>query len=303
VVCNATGDSSKVLPEVIRSTIYCSTFVTCAKASFVGVGSSGGFQLWCGDGNDMKYFVSLSALMTDIVDSADLEQHYVQCVSSCGFKHIVLGGSNGYVYVLEVSNASGEGVTVIHRLNTGPDVSNTNYPHRSIVAINGVGSSKAVCANECGDIFAYDSELAYKLTCVIPASAVMNNEAGLITSLLTRDDTIIAGYNTGHIRIFRMSVQELAIDISAHYRCITGLALHPTAPLFCSCSEDQYMYVWGFPDFTTKHSSDADLIHSEHFENRKCTGVTFFEHGSVIANNIAVSHYDEAEVAVLSKAT
>lgn len=249
----------------------------------------------------MKHFASLSALMNG-VDSTELENHYIGCLSSCGRNHIILGGSNGVMYVLEVPNASGEGVTVIHRLNTRTDASE-DYPHPAIVAITGAGSTFAVCATELGDIFAYDSEQAYKLTCVIPASAVKNNAAGLVTSLITREDTIIAGYNTGHIRVFRMSVQELAIDIAAHYRCVTGLALHPTAPLFCSCSEDQFMYVWGFPDFSNKHASDADLIHSERFENRKCTGVAFFEHGSVGANNIAVSHYDEDEIAVLSKAT
>lgn len=289
-----------MLTEITRSTVYSATFLTCAKTSFIGVCTSGGFQLWCGDGTDMRYFGALATLMTG-VDTAELDNHYIQCASSCSWKHIVLGASNGVVYVLEVPDAQGEGVSIIHRLDTKADASEA-YPHPAIVAIAG-SSSFAVCATELGDIYAYDSELAYKLTCVIPASAVKNNAAGLVTSLITRDDTIVAGYNTGHIRIFRISVQELAIEMSAHYRCVTGLSLHPTSPLFCSCSEDQYMYVWGFPDFANKHTSDADLIHSEHFENRKCTGVGFFEHSSVNANHIAVSHYDEEEIAVLSKAT
>lgn len=56
--------------------------------------------------------------------------------------------------------------------------------------------------------------------------------AGLpVTSLLVRGDLIIAGYASGHIRIFRAAAAPeaslLEVEVAAHARCITALDWHP----------------------------------------------------------------------------
>lgn len=57
--------------------------------------------------------------------------------------------------------------------------------------------------------------------------------AGLpVTSLLVRGDLIVAGYASGHIRIFRAAASAeasvLEVEVAAHARCITALDWHPS---------------------------------------------------------------------------
>lgn len=301
VIVSSTAGNSKVLPEVTRSTVHCATFVTCNRRKFLVVGSSGGAQVWCSDGADMKYFCALSALMEN-VDESSLDNHCVRCATGCGSSHIVLGGSNGFLYVLDVPPGDGEGISQLHKLNVS-DAARYSGPSPGVMAVHGSGSDHVVCANENGDIVSFDSENAYAVSCYIPATTVKCSGGSLVTALLMRFDTIVAGYNTGHVRVFRRSVQELAVEICAHSRAVSALSLHPSSPLFLSCSEDQTLRVWEFPEFSNKATSDADLIHSERFENRICTGACFYARDSVNADHIAVAFYDDDEVVVLARSS
>jgi hypothetical protein len=52
------------------------------------------------------------------------------------------------------------------------------------------------------------------------------------TSLLVRGDVIIAGFVSGHIRIYRAGVSAavsfLEVELAAHARCVTALDWHPS---------------------------------------------------------------------------
>lgn len=62
-----------------------------------------------------------------------------------------------------------------------------------------------------------------------------------LTSLIARNDVVVAGYTSGHIRLFRAgsasgavgedaggsSSSSLAVEVAAHSRCVTALDWHP----------------------------------------------------------------------------
>ena len=68
------------------------------------------------------------------------------------------------------------------------------------------------------------------------------------TSLVCSDETTLIGaFISGHIRVYKLSSCELFLEISAHARCITGLALHPSLDFFASCGEDGSVNIYTLP--------------------------------------------------------
>lgn len=102
----------------------------------------------------------------------------------------------------------------------------------------------------------------------------------------------------GKIRLFRPSVQELSIEISAHSRNINAITVHPTQYLAASVSDDQILHVWTLPDYSSASysSSEVNLFCSCSLENKKLTGVSFLSD-----DRIGVVAYDDDELTTFSR--
>ena len=296
VVVSTLGGNSKILPDSSHPVIYASCYIVCNGRNYLATGSTNGLQLWSSDGTEMKHFCALSTLL-EHEGNGNLENQYIQCVSSCGYNNVACGSSTGSIIIVEVPNNCHDDLKIVHTLNMQKKTQDKNPPN--IVAMHGSDCLLA-CANENGDIAGFDVLSAFQQICFIPVNPNLTANS-LITCIITRGDTIIAGFNTGHIRIYRASLQELAIELTAHYRWVTALAIHPNNPIFCSCSEDQFVRVWGFPEFHNRSTSIADLIHSERIENKMCTGACFFNYNSTGMDYIGIATYDDDEIIVLSK--
>jgi WD40 repeat protein len=130
--------------------------------------------------------------------------------------------------------------------------------------------------------------------CTLPSDS--KADPSPVTSLLIRDETIVAGFVTGHIRIYRANIGELAVEVAAHTRPVMGLALHPRDSSFASCSEDQHVSVWVLPDFESRSSSVVDCFSTRKLPNRMLTGAAF-----VPQDRLALAAYDDSEIAILRK--
>lgn len=298
----STGGNAKVVAEVTAATINCCKLVRVHNVPYLVVGSSAGMQVWCGNGEVLKFFSPLSSLIEEgILQSLqdNNEPVYMKGIAVAGESFIVMGCSTGHVFAIEVpSSSNGEDMCVAHTL--GPLATSSPIQSGSSIVAVGGSADYAVCANEYGDIILLDACARFKLRgaiepCGVHTAAPSSLYNGLIMSLLMRDNTIVAGYNTGHIRIFRANLMELAIEITAHSRCILSLALHPTDPLFASCGEDQMIHVWEFPTFVSKAKSDCGVIHSEYYENKMCTGVYFNR------DELDIAAYDDDHILILEK--
>lgn len=192
---------------------------------------------------------------------------------------IAIGTSAGAVHVLGVPVRSGEEISLLDTLLT------KEHPISSMAAT----SRALVSGNDNGDIFVFDPAGGFEMISRFAGNGVP------VTSLCTRDDAVIAAYASGHMRVYRMSANEMSIEITAHTRSITALTLHPELQLVASCSEDQHLHVWSCPDFTSV-SKDMDLLYSGYVENRKLTGVAF-----MADEKIGVVAYDEDDITVFER--
>jgi hypothetical protein len=138
-------------------------------------------------------------------------------LASC---YILVGGEVEVVHKLESRDSRDDAITAT--------AMSTKY------VITGTESS-TICAFSVMEAF----EKLWQ--CNLPSDTTADR--GPVTSLLIRDETVVAGFLTGHIRIYRANIGELAIEIAAHIRPVLGLSLHPRDSVFASCSEDQHLAV------------------------------------------------------------
>jgi hypothetical protein len=94
------------------------------------------------------------------------------------------------------------------------------------------------------------------------------------TSLALRGSHLVAGYATGHVRVFRMPAATagsgagagaaatgstapsasggfLEVEIAAHARAVMSVCFHPSRSTFASVGEDSVVNVWSLPETST----------------------------------------------------
>lgn len=246
-------------------------------SEYLVVCSSQGVQLWSVDGERMEWFHQMNDLVEDGVLSSETRQlHFMRgscgLVSSMGVGCVAVGSSLGTLYVLNVSG------DVLHRMST-----------QSAAAVTAVAASRQFlfCANDDGDLLGYRIHSSFDTAMRIPG------RGDACTTLACKGNVVIAGFSTGHIRIYRAEIGELAIELAAHSRPITALSLHPSSAYVASVGEDQQLNVWTCPDFLTPSGSDIDLGYSCRLEHSLCTGVAWAPDGRLL-----VGVYDVDEIAV-----
>ena len=248
-----------------------------AGPEYLVICSNLGAQLWSADGERMEWFHQLTDLLEDLSDPTDLQHHFLR--ASCGLQSVTglscvaLGSSVGTVYIL---NTAGD---VLHRLST-----------QSSSAVSALAASGQFlfCANDNGDVLGYRVGSGFETLLRCPG------RGDACTALCCRGGVAVAGFVTGHIRLYRADRGEMCIEVAAHARSLSALALHPSAPYFASVGEDQYLRVWALPDFLTPSGSDLDLAHSSRLEHCLCTGVAW----TPSDGRLLVTSYDSDDLAV-----
>lgn len=174
--------------------------------------------------------------------------------------------------VMNVPSRGGEGITFFDSLDT------VDSP------ISCLASSELVLAagNDNGDIYCFDPNEAFL------KQATFEGEGFPCTAIAARDDSIVAGFSSGHIRVYSFFQREILVEVAAHARCITGLCMHPNLFLAASCSDDQNMHVWSIPDMA--------ILSTNVVENKKLTGISFMS-----GESVGVVAYDDDEISVFSR--
>jgi WD40 repeat protein len=195
---------------------------------------------------------------------------------------IYVGSSNGACYVISSDDSEDKGMKLQNKIQC------EQYP------ISSVASSGSLLAigDENGNVHCFDPACAYE-------KCFEHKGCGFsCTSVVTSGNAVIAGFSSGHIRVFQVfssflnthEKNELVFEIAAHIRSITGLSMHPYRNMIVSCSEDQYIQVWAIPNFLNSQGSDVDILFYEKLENKLLTGVSFLEDGKLAA--ISYDHDD-----------
>lgn len=131
---------------------------------------------------------------------------------------------------------------------------------------------------------------------VLPAfrrSVTISQYAGSpCTSACFCGSTLIAGWASGHVRMFDAATGAPIAEICAHARAVTALAAHPRRNLFASVSEDTCLLV-----FTVPNGPDDKIIHLFSAIVPSCLlcGVSFCGKDD---DDIAVCGYDQYSISV-----
>ena len=105
---------------------------------------------------------------------------------------------------------------------------------------------------------------------------------------------LIAGYGSGHIRLFNLAGGNIICQVSAHNGWITGMDLASQSGLLLTCAEDGYVRVWQL-------ASKGPLVEhwfSHPLQDSLMAGAKFLDpRGS----SFCVSSYDSAGIKVSSE--
>lgn len=275
-VIRSNGETNRV--AINKCKVTQAKFIDIVRSSSLAILTDQGVQVWSGEGDLLLFNHATSASITD-----GEEPRFMRGVASTG-RELVAGGSNGNVFVFDCSAGAKSGdFKLLHTLET------LKYPIQTIAATP--LSPLVAVGDDHGNIFVYNSSEAFA------QCSVFNGTGAPCTSLAVAEEgVIVAGYSTGHIRIFRTDVNEMAAEISAHTRAVTGLSYQENTQLLASCAGDSTVHVWSIPTFKSKANSSVGCVFSDVLENKMCTGVAF-----VGETRLAVSSYDDEEICFYSR--
>jgi WD40 repeat protein len=275
-VVRGIGESMRV--PVMKSRVTQVKFIPIQGVTVLAVLSDQGLQLWSADGDNMIYLYPISSLMsTEQTDSS-----FVNGIASDGH-HFSVGASSGKILVFDCSSGlSGGTFPISQRLES----------ESSSIPISAISCSPNLIAagNDFGSIFAYRPLDGYS------CSGRFKGTGSPCTALAQSDRLIMAGFSSGHVRIYRADINELTVEISAHARAITAMDYQDSTELLATCSVDQQIFVWSMPSFTSKAHNTVNCVFSTSLENQMCTGIAFLGE-----EKLAVSAYDEEDVAVFCR--
>ena len=230
---------------------------------------------------------------TSLPDLDELVDSFFRGIGFSG-SHVYVGTSQGQLVAFTSSGTSGGG-------GGGAKASSfdgSDIKLEAALPLSGANSPVlAVAASPRVVAYGLDNGTVIFLDPSKSHSVMFKNTASLspCSALIAKDDIVVAGFATGLIRLFRCSISEMAIEIKAHSRPVSGLTFSPRNAYFASCGEDQIVNVWDFPDFSTRANSSLNNIQSIKLQNQYLTGITFISH-----DKIGVASYDDDFITILS---
>jgi len=102
----------------------------------------------------------------------------------------------------------------------------------------------------------------------------------------------VAGFSTGHIRMYNLAKKKFHVEISAHTRAVTSVAVHPDAPMIATGSEDSFVSCWHLP---TSPTDGVKCVLNISPGSAAMTGVTFCSKGE----SLAAIAYDSRYISTL----
>jgi len=271
-------------PSLRKCQIYQAAFLSFGVADHLVVASSQGVQSWSEGGENVEWFRRIDdALEGSHVDTSQeelMQFHFMRGLTSfpCTSLRsdvVAVGTSIGTIDVLR------EDGELACKIVTGME---------SPISALASSSRFIACGNDQGSVFAYSTEMNEKGSFVSVMCLPGLGEP--VTAICCRDTAVIAGFTTGHIRLYWAHLGSLALEITAHVRGITGLSLHHNNNYIASCSDDTFVNVWTLPDGV---GVSMDLAFQEKLENRMCTGIAWLPDGKLCA-----ASYDDDDLVLFS---
>jgi WD40 repeat protein len=245
-VCS--GAAPTFLPKIsVKEVIMQAKFCVVGANSYLVLGTIGDIQIW--DPEEAKKLFTLSLPPADLAESKQMA--FARGVAACD-DFICVGTSVGKVLPIKAEGNKFQ-PTALFDAHPNP-LCELCADGKNLVTADHEGSIAVWAApnwDECWRI------AATGFGC---------------STVQMRGDTIIAGFLSGHIRLYDCTNKAIRAEICAHTRAINSIALHPTLCQFASASEDTHVTVWNFTaDF------DVEVVMSSSVPDQLLSGVIMTE--------------------------
>jgi len=231
-------------------------FIAINGIEYLAVVSDIGLHLFDSTGEEQLAYFSIAAIPGYRTDSDPVRSTYCCGIGGLPFSPLLLVGTSfGAVAIVHYDAVSKE--LDLERVLEGH--------HRSICAIC-VTSTSIVTGDEIGSVIVWNSD-DFTLHTQFPS---MGHPCSCIG---VRGDTVIAGYASGVVRVYRISLGRLVFEIDAHCRALNALDLHPNQDAFATVGEDGCVCIWQLPD--TKRNIPFRLASSSYKPDHMLVGVSF----------------------------
>jgi hypothetical protein len=249
---------------------------------YLVVGSGAGLAVY---DESVSSSVFVMELASQDVPIQDPEAAFVRGITAVpSTSHICAGSSTGHIFVLSVNGESIELDTTIK-----PHADDEN------AATSAMACSKSwvVAASDSGSVQIFDATNDFQLSARFPGTAPC-------TSVCTTGDVLVAGYTTGHLRLYRLSTKVIFAEIGAHTRAVTAIDAHPELSQFVSVGEDSIINVWQIATVDESKGGEDPLVSvlfTATSADSLLTGVAFSRNGT---SNLLTTSYDQKRVRIFT---
>ncbi|XP_060103213.1 WD repeat-containing protein 54 [Heteronotia binoei] len=240
--------------------------------------SQKGIQMYEADGSIMVYWHAL-----DASESSPGQAVFARGIAATGQRFVCVGTSLGCVLVFDIP-CKGTNVTLSEVLEE----------HRGAVTDIAAelcerpeGRLDLVTADDSGELCSWRSGEEFQLVSKIPASGCS------CSSVRLWNGVIVAGYGSGHIRLYEAASGTLRAEVAAHARWIYALDVAPLSGKLLSGAEDSFVEVWGLA-----YNPDTEEIEIKHCQ-RECvtdTQICGARFCDPEGRTFAVTGYDLSEI-------
>ncbi|XP_071532416.1 WD repeat-containing protein 54-like [Panulirus ornatus] len=202
----------------------------------------------------------------------DAPYAFVRGIASLYTGYICVGTHTGEILVINVGEEGEMGIVEKVRWHARPIT--TLASHGQVL----------VSGDDAGDITIAQDNKGLAKMCSIESYGFP------VTCLATWGGNMLAGYLSGHLRIFNLENGQIVAEVCGHVRCITGLDVARETGLVLTTSEDTFTRVWQLnprPDLPIEHK------YSQSEENVALCGGTFTDD---LGSGYVVTGYDRRDI-------
>jgi len=253
--------TTKKIPAPSSTCDVCTAaFVDIQDTDLLVIASSAGVQVWTADGNSMRYFCPIEKMDPSIQSGSTIYyDQFLNGIASLSSGYIFVGSSIGKVHVLNIP-ADGGDFQELPAISLGA----SKLPISAITASDDV----VAYGNESGEVFFHKSnptsgfEFSFQGGTMGPA----------VTSMASMYSNVAVASTIGQIDVYNVVKEMRVISVAAHARSVMGLSLNPDTCTLASCSDDQLVSIWQFPN-SEKGTNDMELLSSHRVESKMLVGV------------------------------
>ncbi|XP_023335080.1 WD repeat-containing protein 54 [Eurytemora carolleeae] len=265
--------------------ISCSKWCPMENCTILVLGSQFGIQILDWDGGNLVYEYDFEEQGLP-PDELQILGVHARGVAAVGTSLLAVGLHTGDILVLSIE-LQGESYlcNIVEKLRGHlsyiTDLASSSTTNGRVLASGDSAGTICIWKEEGGSLHLQD-KLADWVGFPINTLSIWNRY---------KEGLIIAGYGSGHIRMFNIETGNIVCELTAHSGWITGMDLASGSGLLLTCSEDSYVRVWQL----ALKGPLVEHRYSQPIHDSLLTGAKFLDpNGSVFC----VSVYDSTEVPI-----